>query len=76
SSQTAWVRLSEEALIQMDQPGPWNLESVLQTMGSLEGAEGISKLTELQQLYSLLPESPWKQQALSALAAKLQAMKK
>ncbi|HMP15971.1 MAG TPA: serine/threonine-protein kinase, partial [Gemmatales bacterium] len=49
SSQTAWVRLSEEALIQMDQPGPWNLESVLQTMGSLEGAEGISKLTELQQ---------------------------
>lgn len=72
---SAWVRLSDEALKQIETPATFNLDTILKALGDVDAKGLKDRLTELQKLYQGLPESEWKTSALKAITDKLKEMK-
>lgn len=71
---SAWVRLSEEALKQIDTPPTFNLNAILKTFADADPKNVKERLIELQKLYQSLPDSEWKTSALKEIGEKLKGM--
>jgi hypothetical protein len=68
-SEAAWVRLAEEAL--KEKAEVTNLTDMIKALGNENANDGMERLRALKQLYSALPDSPLKRQALEKIEGAL-----